>query len=173
MFKGIKEQIKHVKEIDKSAKSSVEILLLYPHIKALFFYRIAHFMYQKHCYFIARFITNIAKFWVGIEIHPGAKIGKALFIDHGVGVVIGETAEIGDNCLIYHNVTLGNNSKNVEGRRHPKIGNNCMVGCGAKILGPITIGDNVNIGANSVVLKDVDSNSTVVGTPAKVVSKGE
>lgn len=172
MFKGIKKQIKRIKEVDPSAHSTLEIILLYPHLKALFFYRIAHFLYNYKLYFLAHLLTNIAKFWVGIEIHPGAVIGDALFIDHGIGVVIGETATIGDNCIIYHGVTLGNNGKDMDGKRHPSIGNNCLIGAGAKILGPITLGDNVKVGANSVVLTNIEDNQTVVGIPGKVVNKG-
>lgn len=169
MFDGIKHQIRHTKENDPAARSTVEIILLYPHIKALFFYRIAHFWYKIHFYFLARFTSNIARHWVGIEIHPGAKIGKGLLIDHGMGVVIGETAVIGDDCTIYHGVTLGGTGHQ-HVKRHPTIGNNVMIGSGAKVLGGITVGDNVKIGANSVVLKDVPADVTVVGIPGRIVN---
>ncbi len=166
MFKGIRYNIRRTMEYDPAVHSKLEVLLLYPHMKALFFYRIAHFFYQIHFYFLARFMSNIARFWTGIEIHPGAKIGKGLVIDHGIGVVIGETAEIGDDCVIYHGVTLGGTGKE-HGKRHPTIGNRVMIGCGAKVLGNIFVGDNAKIGANSVVTKDVPAGISVVGIPAK------
>ena len=168
MFEGIKHQIEHTKKEDPAARSTLEIILLYPHIKALFFYRIAHFLYKKNFKFLARFTTNIARHWVGIEIHPGAVIGKGLLIDHGMGVVIGETAVIGDDCVIYHGVTLGGTG-HAAIKRHPTIGNNCMIGSGAKVLGGITLGNHVKVGANSVVTKDVPDYSTVVGIPAEIV----
>ena len=136
----------------------------------LVFYRIAHFFYNIKFFFIARLISQLGRGFTGIEIHPGAKIGKRLFIDHGMGIVIGETAEIGDDCIIYHQATLGGTGKD-KNKRHPTIGNNVMVGAGAKVLGPIIIGNNVKIGAGAVVLKNVEDNSTVVGVPAKKVIK--
>ncbi len=166
MFKGIRYQIKRTKSYDPAVHSSLEIILLYPHLKALFFYRIAHFLYNYHLYFIARLISNIGRFWVGIEIHPGAKIGKGLIIDHGMGVVIGETTIIGDDCLIYHGVTLGGTGKE-DGKRHPTLGNGVIIGAGAKVLGNIYIGHYAKVGANSVVTKDVCDKTTVVGIPAK------
>ncbi|NBK98389.1 MAG: serine O-acetyltransferase [Erysipelotrichia bacterium] len=166
MFKGIRYNLKRTMEYDPAVHSKLEVLLLYPHIKALFFYRIAHFLYGCHCFFLARLMSNIARFWVGIEIHPGAIIGKGLVIDHGMGVVIGETAIIGDDCIIYHGVTLGGTGKE-HGKRHPTLGNRVMVGAGAKVLGNIKIGDHAKIGANSVVTKDVAPNCSVVGIPAK------
>lgn len=166
MFKGIRYNVNRTMEYDPAVHSKLEVLLLYPHIKALFFYRIAHFFYHAHCFFLARFMSNIARFWVGIEIHPGAVIGKGLVIDHGMGVVIGETTEIGDNCIIYHGVTLGGTGKE-HGKRHPTLGNNVMIGAGAKVLGNIHIGNNAKVGANSVVTKDVEANTSVVGIPAK------
>lgn len=168
LFEGIAHQIKHTKKEDPAARSTLEIILLYPHIKALFFYRIAHFFYKLHCHFLAHLFSNFARNWVGIEIHPGAQIGRGLLIDHGMGVVIGETAIIGDDCVIYQGVTLGG-SGHMAIKRHPTIGNNCMIGSGAKVLGGITLGDNVKVGANTVVLKDIPSNVTVVGIPGKIV----
>ena len=166
---SFRDDIKVVFKNDPAAKSIFEVGL-YPSIHAVFWYRIAHKLWNCKCITLARWISQCARFWTGIEIHPAAKIGKGFFIDHGMGVVIGETAEIGDNCLLYHNVTLGgvNLSKT---KRHPTLGNNVVVGAGAKVLGAITIGDNVRIGANSVVLKDVAPDSVVVGVPGRVVEK--
>lgn len=169
MFKNIKYDINNVLKNDPAAKSKLEVLLLYPSMHAIIAYRIAHSFYKKKFYFIARLISQAARFFTGIEIHPGAKIGKGLFIDHGMGVVIGETAEIGNDVVIYHGVTLGGTGKEM-GKRHPTIGNNVVIGAGAKVLGPIYIGDNSKIGANAVVLADIPCNSTAVGIPAKVVS---
>ena len=157
----IKEQIKLIRSRDPAIKSNLEVLL-YPSFKAMFYYKISHFLYVNKKYFLARYISEKAKRKTGIEIHPGATIGKGLFIDHGVGVVIGETAIIGNNVTIYHCVTLGG-VKNINKKRHPTIGNNVMIGCGAKILGDITIGNNVKIGANSIILHDVEDNCTKVG----------
>lgn len=170
MIKHLLADIKHIKEADPAARSTLEIVLLYPSIHALFFYRIAHFLYRCHLFFLARFISQFARLLTGIEIHPGAKIGKGLFIDHGMGVVIGETAEIGDNVLMYHQVTLGGTGKD-HGKRHPTIGNDVVIGAGAKILGPIKIGDFAKIGAGSVVLKDIPANATAVGIPATIRPK--
>ncbi|SCN22571.1 Serine acetyltransferase [Clostridium sp. N3C] len=170
MFSDLKQNIQAVKKNDPAARSSFEILMLYPSIHAIIFHRIAHFLYKKHLFFLARLVSQISRFITGIEIHPGAKIGKGLFIDHGMGVVIGETAEIGDNVTIFHGVTLGGTGKD-KGKRHPTIGNNVIIGAGAKILGPIKIGDDVKIGANAVVLKDVPANATAVGIPARVILK--
>lgn len=155
---------------DPACKSIIYIILLYPGFHALLAYRIAHILQNIHLFFVARFISQITRFFTGIEIHPAAKIGKRLFIDHGMGIVIGETAKIGDNCTIYHGVTLGGTGKD-KFKRHPTLKNNVVVGCGSKILGNITIGENVKIGANSVVLKDVEDNSTVVGIPGAIVKK--
>ncbi len=165
----IKEQIKIIKERDPAIESTMEVLL-YPSFKALIYYKIAHYFYKKKRYLIARYISEKAKRKTGIEIHPGATIGKGLFIDHGVGVVIGETAIIGDNVTMFHGVTLGGIG-NQSGKRHPTIGNNVFIGCGAKILGNISIGDNVKVGANAVVLKDIDANTTVVGVPGVIVKR--
>lgn len=168
LIKFLKEEIAVVKEKDPAARSWFEILLTYSGLHAIIYYRISHFFYKHNLFTIARIISQHARHKTGIEIHPGAKIGKGFFIDHGMGVVIGETAEIGDNCLLYQGVTLGGTGKD-KGKRHPTLGNNIMVGSGAKVLGPINIGDNCKIAANAVVLKDVPPGSTAVGVPAKVV----
>ena len=167
MFKYIKEQIKLIRKNDPAINSNLEVFL-YPCFKVLIYYRIAHFFYIRKHYFIARFLSERAKRKTGIEIHPGAIIGNNLFIDHGTGIVIGETTIIKDNVTIYHGVTLGGRGLD-KGKRHPTIGNNVIIGCGAKILGNINIGDNVKIGANAVVLKDVIDNATIVGIPGKIV----
>ena len=172
MFKNLKYDIQIVLKNDPAARSAFEVLLLYPSIHALINHRIAHKLYKKTHFFLARLLSQISRFFTGIEIHPGATIGKGLFIDHGMGVVIGETAEIGDDVLIYHGVTLGGTGKDT-GKRHPTVGNNVVIGCGAKVLGPINIGNNVKIGANSVVLKDVPDDSTTVGIPAVNKIKGK
>ncbi|WP_294348678.1 serine O-acetyltransferase EpsC [uncultured Clostridium sp.] len=166
MFKNLIYDINRVLADDPAARSKVEVFLLYPSIHALIAYRISHFLYEHKLFFLARLCSQISRFFTGIEIHPGAKIGKGLFIDHGMGVVIGETAEIGDNVTIYHGVTLGGTGKD-KGKRHPTIGNNVVIGTGAKVLGPIFVGDGAKIGANSVVLKNVPSSATAVGTAAK------
>ncbi|EHP49520.1 MAG: serine O-acetyltransferase EpsC [Clostridium perfringens] len=167
MFKNLKYDIENVMKNDPAARTKLEVLLLYQSIHVLIFYRIAHGLYKIKLFFLARLISQLGRFFTGIEIHPGAKIGKGLFIDHGMGVVIGETAEIGDNVTIYHGVTLGGTGKD-KGKRHPTIGNNVIIGCGAKILGPISIGDGAKIGANSVVLKNVPKEKTAVGIPAVI-----
>ncbi|EIW6613460.1 serine O-acetyltransferase [Clostridium perfringens] len=167
MFENLKYDIENVMKNDPAARTKLEVLLLYQSIHVLIFYRIAHGLYKIKLFFLARLISQLGRFFTGIEIHPGAKIGKGLFIDHGMGVVIGETAEIGDNVTIYHGVTLGGTGKD-KGKRHPTIGNNVIIGCGAKILGPISIGDRAKIGANSVVLKDVPKGKTAVGIPAVI-----
>lgn len=172
MFKNLKYDIQIVLKNVPAARSAFEVLLLYPSIHALINHRIAHKLYKKKHFFLARLLSQISRFFTGIEIHPGATIGKGLFIDHGMGVVIGETAEIGDDVLIYHGVTLGGTGKDT-GKRHPTVGNNVVIGCGAKVLGPINIGNNVKIGANSVVLKDVPDDSTTVGIPAVNKIKGK
>jgi len=161
----LSEEIRVVKEKDPAIKSSIEVIL-YSGFWANISHRIAHAFYKKKMFFIARFISQFSRMLTGIEIHPGATIGKGFFIDHGMGVVIGETCEIGDNVLIYQGVTLGGTGKET-GKRHPTIGNNVLIGSGAKVLGPITVGDNVKIGSGSVVLKDVPDNVTAVGVPAK------
>lgn len=170
MFKNLRDDLSRVIENDPAARSKIEVFLLYPTIHALIAYRISHFLYTKKLFFLARLISQIARFITGIEIHPGAKIGKGLVIDHGMGVVIGETAEIGDNVLLYHGVTLGGTGKD-KGKRHPTVGDNVIIGSGAKVLGAIFIGSNAKIGANSVVLKDVPEGATAVGIPAKNIVK--
>lgn len=162
LFNNLKGTINNIKEKDPAAKNAIEVLLLYPGLHAVFFHRIAHWFYNKKCFFIARFISHISRFLTGIEIHPGAKIGKNLFIDHGLGVVIGETTKIGDNVMIYQGATLGGTGKD-KGKRHPTIGNNVLISTGAKVLGPFEVGDNAKIGANAVVLAQVPENTTVVG----------
>jgi len=166
----INEEVNFVRERDPAAKSTVEILLTYSGLHAVLLHRVAHRLHQNKCYVTARVISQLGKFLTGIEIHPGATIGKGLFIDHGTGVVIGETAEIGDNCILYQGVTLGGTGKG-KGKRHPTLGNNVMVGCGAKVLGPFKIGDNVKIAANAVVLNEIPDNCTAVGAPARVVRR--
>lgn len=171
LFDNIKSDIAAVRERDPAARSAIEILLLYPGMKAIRMYRRAHWFYKHKCFFLARLISQRAARKTGIEIHPGATIGKGLFIDHGTGVVIGETAEIGENCTIYQGVTLGGTGKD-HGKRHPTLGNNVMVGAGAKVLGPFKVGDNSRIAAGAVVLSEVPENSTAVGVPARVVKMG-
>ena len=172
MFKNLKYDLDNVIKNDPAARNRLEVFLLYPCIHAIISYRIAHFFYKYKMFFIARLISQLSRFFTGIEIHPGAKIGRGLFIDHGMGVVIGETAEVGDNVVLYHGVTLGGTGKE-KGKRHPTVGNNVLIGSGSKVLGPINIGDNSKIGANAVVLKDIPSNATAVGIPAKIINKKE
>ena len=167
MFRQLREDIAIVKEKDPAARSSLEILLTYSGLKAVRSYRRAHWFYQHKWFTIARIISQRARHKTGIETHPGAQIGKGLFIDHGMGVVIGETTVIGDNCLLYQGVTLGGTGKD-KGKRHPTLGDNVMVGAGAKVLGPINIGNNVKVAANAVVLKDIPDNCTAVGVPARI-----
>ena len=169
-IKNLYYDAKNIQQKDPAARNIFEVILLYPGFHALFFHRIAHFFYNIKLFFIARLISQLTRFFTGIEIHPGATIGKRLMIDHGMGIVIGETAVIGDDCVIYHKVTLGGTGKE-KLKRHPTIGNNVLIGAGAKLLGPINIGDNVKIGAGSVVLKSVEKNSTVVGVPEDRVIK--
>ncbi len=160
-LKELYEDAQNIKEKDPAARNILEVIILYPGFHILVFHKIAHFLYRCHLLFLARLISQIGRFFTGIEIHPGAKIGRRLFIDHGMGIVIGETASIGNDCTIYHNSTLGGTGKD-KNKRHPDIGNNVMVGAGAKILGPIKVGNNVKIGANSTVLKNIPDNVTVV-----------
>lgn len=166
MLNNLMYDLDRIMENDPAARSKVEVFLLYPCVHALISYRISHFLYCKKLFFLARSVSQVSRFFTGIEIHPGAKIGKGLCIDHGMGVVIGETAEIGDNVLIYHGVTLGGTGKD-KGKRHPTVGNNVIIGSGAKVLGPIHIGDGAKIGSNAVVLKDVPNGATAVGIPAR------
>ncbi|MGN1416320.1 MAG: serine O-acetyltransferase EpsC [Oscillospiraceae bacterium] len=165
-----REEIASVKRRDPAARNAFEIVLTYSGLHAVLAYRVSHKLYTEKLFTLARIVSQLARFFTGIEIHPGAKIGKGLFIDHGMGVVIGETTEIGDNCLLYQGVTLGGTGKD-KGKRHPTLGNNVMVGAGAKVLGPITIGDNVKVAANAVVLNNIPSDCTAVGVPARVVRR--
>jgi len=167
--------LESIKKRDPAAKSLISIILTYPGVKAVFFHQISNFFYKAGFDLIARIISQTIRFFTGIEIHPGAKIGKNLFIDHGMGVVIGETSEIGDNVTIYHNVTLGGSSPSIDSerqrheKRHPTIGNDVVIGSGAQIIGPIKVGNNSRIAANAVVVKDVPENATMVGIPARAV----
>ena len=158
-IKLLKEEVDLCFERDPAARSRAQVLLLYPGVKAIIYYRIAHRLHDKGHYFLADWISKRARRKTGIEIHPAAKIGKGVFIDHGMGVVIGETTEIGDNCTIYQGVTLGGTGKD-KGKRHPTIGSNVTIGCGAKVLGPFTVGDNSKIASNAVVLNEIPPNST-------------
>jgi len=168
MWKILKEDVEVVFDQDPAARSYLEVILTYSGLHAIWAHRLAHAFYKRKLYFIARVISQISRFFTGIEIHPGAKIGRRFFIDHGMGVVIGETCEIGDNVTVYQGVTLGGTGKE-KGKRHPTIKNNVLIAAGAKVLGSITIGENSKIGAGSVVLRDVPDNSTVVGIPGRVV----
>ena len=170
MFKDLKETIAAYQARDPAARSWLEILLLYPGIKAVRSHRLAHWCYRHNLKFLARAISQRSRRRTGIEIHPGATIGRRLVIDHGMGIVIGETAEIGDDCLIYHGVTLGGTGKDV-GKRHPTLGDDVVVGAGAKVLGPFTVGSGSKIGAGAVVLKEVPPNCTVVGNPGRIVRR--
>ena len=170
IISDIKRQVKNIKESDPASTNALSIILLYPSIHAIFFYRIAHFLYGLRLLFLARLLSQLTRLFTGIEIHPGASIGKGLFIDHGCGVVIGETTIIGDDVKMFHGVTLGGTGKE-KGKRHPTIGNNVEIGAGAKVLGDIHIGDNVRIGANAVVLKDVPKDHIAVGVPARIKEK--
>lgn len=164
----MRRDIRLIRKSDPAARGTLEILLTYPTLRAVRCYRIAHWFYRHKKFTAARIISQWARSKTGIEIHPGAKIGKGLFIDHGMGVVIGETAVIGDNCLLYQGVTLGGTGKD-KGKRHPTLGNNVLVGAGAKVLGPFTVGNNVKIAANAVVLNAIPDNCTAVGVPAHIV----
>ena len=168
MFSMMKEDIEVVFDQDPSARTVLEVILTYSGLHAIWSHRLAHAFYKRKFYFIARAISQISRFFTGIEIHPGAKIGRRFFIDHGMGVVIGETCEIGDNVTVFQGVTLGGTGKE-KGKRHPSVKDNALIATGAKVLGSITIGENSKVGAGSVVLKDVPPNSTVVGIPGKIV----
>lgn len=170
MFKTLRKDIQAVFDRDPAARSLLEVLTCYPGLHAIQMHRIAHFFYRRRLYFVARFISHINRFLTGIEIHPGAKIGQGVFIDHGMGVVIGETAEIGDNVTLYQGVVLGGSGKE-KGKRHPTIGNNVVIAAGAKVLGSFRVGDNSRIGAGAVVLTEVPPNCTVVGIPGRVVKE--
>lgn len=168
MFERLKEDVKTIKERDPAAKNYMEIFFCYPGLHAIWFHRIAHFLYQRGWYTVARLISHLSRAMTGIEIHPGAKIGRRLFIDHGMGVVIGETAEIGDDCLIYKGVVLGGTTLEKK-KRHPTLGNRVVVGSNATVLGAITIGDGARIGSGSVVVKPVPPGATVVGVPGRII----
>ncbi len=170
LFSQLRDDIRAVLERDPAARNSFEVFLLYPGISAVFWHRISHFLFNHNMKFLARLISQTVRLFTGIEIHPGATIGKRLFIDHGMGVIIGETTIIGDDCTIYQGVTLGGTGKD-HGKRHPTLGNNVMVGSGAKILGPFVVGDNSKIAAGAVVLSEVPPNSTCVGVPARIVKR--
>lgn len=172
MFKNLLYDLDSIRERDPAARGRLEIFLLYSGFHAVIYHRIAHFFYIRGMKFIARLISQNARFLTGVEIHPGAQIGRGLLIDHGAGVVIGETAVVGDNCTIYQGVTLGGTGKDV-GKRHPTIGNNVMIGSGAKVLGPFKVGDNSKIAAGAVVLNEIPPNSTAVGVPARVITRGK
>ena len=172
MFKNIRYDIKSIRERDPAARSSWEVFFLYSGFHAVLYYRVANFFYRHGMKFIARWVSQTGRFFTGVEIHPGATIGKGLMIDHGMGVVIGETAIVGDNCTIYQGVTLGGTGKDT-GKRHPTIGNNVMIGSGAKVLGPFTVGDNAKIAAGAVVLDAVPEGATAVGVPARMIYTGK
>jgi serine O-acetyltransferase len=168
MFSGLRETIQAYKTRDPAAKSGVEVFLLYPGIQAYISHKLAHWLYKKNRFFLARAVSQWSRFCTGIEIHPGATIGRRFVIDHGTGIIIGETTEIGDDVLLYQGVTLGGTGKDT-GKRHPTIGNNVLIGAGAKVLGPFKVGDNARIAAGAVVLREIPPESTAVGVPARVV----
>ncbi|MBR5527707.1 MAG: serine O-acetyltransferase [Clostridia bacterium] len=172
MFKNLIYDLDAIRERDPAARGRLEIFLLYSGFHAVIYHRIAHFFYKHNMKFIARLISQNARFLTGVEIHPGATIGRGLLIDHGAGVVIGETAVVGDNCTIYQGVTLGGTGKDT-GKRHPTIGNNVLIGSGAKVLGPFTVGNNVKIAAGAVVLNEIPDDCTAVGVPARIISRNK
>ncbi|MEJ2360288.1 MAG: serine O-acetyltransferase [Gammaproteobacteria bacterium] len=172
MFSRLKEDIDCVFDRDPAARSRFEVLTTYPGVHAVLFHRLAHGLWRRHWKWLARWFSAFARWFTGIEIHPGARIGRRFFIDHGMGVVIGETAEIGDDCTLYHGVTLGGTSWE-KGKRHPTLGNNVVIGAGAKVLGPITLNEGARVGSNAVVVKDVPPGATVVGVPGRVVQARE
>ena len=168
MLNRLNETLSAYQARDPAARSKLEIFLLYPGVHAIIYHRLAHWLYLHNLKFLARLVSQWSRFWTGIEIHPGATIGRRFVVDHGMGIVIGETAEVGDDVLLYHGVTLGGTGKD-QGKRHPTIGNNVLIGCGAKVLGPFTVGSNSRIASNSVVLSEVPEDATAVGVPAKIV----
>jgi len=167
-FRSVREDIAAVFESDPAARSYLEVLLLYPGLHAVWLHHLSHWLWRHGLRFLARYVSQVSRFYTGIEIHPGAEIGRRLFIDHGMGTVIGETAIVGDDCTLYQGVTLGGTGKE-KGKRHPTIGNSISIGSGAKLLGNITVGDNCRVGAGSVVLRNVPANSTIVGVPGHIV----
>src|SRR5271157_2940136 len=169
-FMFLRETVRTYRERDPAARSSLEVLLCYPGVHAVLWHRLSHALWGAHLRLLGRFSSHIARWLTGIEIHPAAKLGRRLVIDHGMGVVIGETAEIGDDCYLYHEVTLGV-ARAQGGKRHPTVGNNVIIGAGAKVLGPITVGDNARVGSNAVVLDPVPADTTVVGIPARPVDR--
>lgn len=169
MFASLRAYIRSIFERDPAARTTWEVLTTYPGIHAVAFHRVAHRLWRWRLYWLARVLANLARWFTGIEIHPGATIGKRFFIDHGMGVVIGQTAEIGDDCTFYHGVTLGGTAWHKE-KRHPTVGNNVVIGAGAKVLGPILLGDGARVGSNSVVVKDVPAGATVVGIPGRIIT---
>jgi serine O-acetyltransferase len=169
-FMFLRELVRTYRERDPAARSSVEVLFCYPGLHAVLWHRLSHALWLRRLRFIARFSSHLARWFTGIEIHPAAKLGRRLVIDHGMGVVIGETAEVGDDCYFYHQVTLGV-ARTMSGKRHPTVGNNVIIGAGAKVLGPITVGDNARIGSNAVVVDPVPPDTTVVGIPARPVDR--
>ena len=170
MFTRLQEEIAVVFERDPAARNTWEVVTCYPGFHALLVHRLAHWLWSERLRWIARFVSHLGRWLTGIEIHPGAQIGRRFFIDHGMGVVIGETAEIGDDCTLYHGVTLGGTSWS-KGKRHPTLGNGVVLGAGAKILGPITIGDRARVGSNAVVVKDVPPGATAIGIPARIIAE--
>ena len=170
MFTRLKEEIAVVFERDPAARNAWEVVTCYPGLHALLIHRLAHWLWRKRLRWLARMLSHIGRFLTGIEIHPGAHIGRRFFIDHGMGVVIGETAEVGDDCTLYHGVTLGGTSWN-KGKRHPTLGNGVVLGAGAKVLGPITVGDRARVGSNAVVVKDVPPGATAIGIPARILAE--
>ncbi|MDX1654741.1 MAG: serine O-acetyltransferase [Candidatus Competibacteraceae bacterium] len=171
MWQRLREDINCVFDRDPAARNVFEIVTTYPGLHAILFHRLNHALWRRGFKWLARWLSTLARWLTGIEIHPGATLGRRFFIDHGMGVVIGETAQVGDDCTLYHGVTLGGTSWQ-KGKRHPTLGNNVVVGAGAKVLGPIDIGDNARIGSNSVVVKPVPANATVVGVPGRLVDRG-
>lgn len=169
MFERLREDVRCVFDRDPAARTTFEVLTTYPGLHAILVHRLSHWLWNAGFKWLGRFISALMRWFTGVEIHPGARIGRRFFIDHGMGVVIGETAEIGDDCTLYHGVTLGGTSWQ-KGKRHPTLGNDVVIGAGAKVLGPITINNGVRIGSNAVVLKDVEADATVVGVPGRVVA---
>lgn len=169
MLASLRAYIRSISERDPAARNTWEILTTYPGVHAVALHRLSHRLWQSRLYWIARILSHVGRWFTGIEIHPGARIGRRFFIDHGMGVVIGQTAEVGDDCTFYHGVTLGGTAWHKE-KRHPTVGNNVVIGAGAKVLGPITVGDGARIGSNSVVVKDVPAGATVVGIPGRVLT---